>query len=77
MTKDKPETTLKAIESGSPACSIESDGKDIFVVFNGVRIAKRGHFGTPQAKTWISLEPGYEVCGIKKIEVLFNGAAIH
>lgn len=28
-----------------PECRIESDGHDIFVVFNGVRIAKRGHPG--------------------------------
>src|SRR5262245_1853702 len=34
-------------------------GDDIFIVVNGVRIAKRGHPGTPQAKTWVSLEPGW------------------
>jgi hypothetical protein len=38
-----------------------SDGHDIFVVVDGVRIAKRGRPGTPQAKTWISLEPGWRV----------------
>ena len=27
----------------------------------GVRIAERGKPGTPQAKTWISFDPGYEV----------------
>jgi hypothetical protein len=26
-----------------------------------VKIAKRGHPGTPQAKTWVSLEPGWTV----------------
>lgn len=40
---------------------VESDGKDFFVVYDGVRIAKRGHFGTRHAGTWISLEPGFEV----------------
>jgi hypothetical protein len=39
--------------------SIESDGIDVFVVYNGVRIAKRSHSGTPLAGTWMSLEPGY------------------
>jgi hypothetical protein len=29
--------------------SIESDGIDVFVVYNGTRIAKRGHPNTPQA----------------------------
>lgn len=37
------------------------DGHDLFIVRNGIRIAKRGHPGTPQAKTWVSLEPGFVV----------------
>jgi len=41
--------------------SIESDGIDVFVVYNGVRIAKRGQPNTPQAGTWVSLEPSYRV----------------
>ena len=36
-------------------------GTDLYAVFHGVRIAKRGANGTPQARTWISLEPGYRV----------------
>jgi hypothetical protein len=35
--------------------TIESDDKDIYVVADGVRIAKRGHPGTPQAETWFDL----------------------
>ena len=42
-------------------CSIESDGEDLFVVFDGVKIAKRGQPKTPQAGKWVSLEPGFEV----------------
>ena len=41
--------------------SIESDGIDVFVVYNGTRIAKRADPNTPQAGTWVSLEPGYRV----------------
>lgn len=41
--------------------SIESDGIKALVVYNGVRIAKRGDPNSPQAGTWISLEPGYRV----------------
>jgi hypothetical protein len=37
-----------------------SDG-DLFVVHNGVRIAKRGQPDTPQARTWLSIEPGFTV----------------
>ena len=41
------------------------DGKDLFIELGGVRIAKRGHPGTPQARTWISLEPGFVVTDTK------------
>jgi len=41
--------------------TIESDGKDAFVVYNGVRIAKRGQPNSPEAGTWVSLEPGFRV----------------
>ena len=41
--------------------SIESEGSDIFVVADGVKIAKLGHPGTLQAKTWVSIEPGFTV----------------
>jgi hypothetical protein len=50
-------------EKQQPECTIESDGLSLFVVFDGVRIAKRGEPSTPQAGTWVSLEPGYEVTG--------------
>jgi hypothetical protein len=36
-------------------------GSDIFVVCEGVKIARRGYPGTPQAGTWVSLEPGHRV----------------
>jgi len=34
---------------------VECDGTDFFVVHEGIRIAKRGRPGTPQAKTWVPL----------------------
>jgi hypothetical protein len=50
-------------------CAIEgvnegsSDGRAdmIYVVWDGQRIAYRGLPGTPQARTWVSMVPGYEV----------------
>ncbi|MCC6888513.1 MAG: hypothetical protein IT536_08275 [Hyphomicrobiales bacterium] len=51
------------------------DGKDMYVVIDGVKIAKRGHKGTPQAKTWVSLEPGWSVIDTKDgtgIEVAYE-----
>jgi len=41
--------------------SMESDGRDVFVVYNGVRVAKRGQPNTPEAGTWVPLKPGYRV----------------
>ena len=40
---------------------MECDGTDMFIVVNGMKIARRGYEGTPQAKAWISLEPGWRV----------------
>ena len=47
------------MQCGDAVVSIISDGEDIFIIADGMKIAKRGHPGTPQAKTWISLEPGW------------------
>ena len=41
--------------------SVESDGKDAFVVYDGVRIAKRGQPNTQEAGTWVPLEAGFRV----------------
>jgi hypothetical protein len=41
--------------------AIEIDGTDVFVIYDGKRIAKRGHPDTPQTGTWVSIEPGYTV----------------
>jgi hypothetical protein len=42
-------------------CEMMCDGTGIYVVIDGVKIAKRGDPRTPQAKTWVSLEPGWRV----------------
>jgi FtsP/CotA-like multicopper oxidase with cupredoxin domain len=44
-----------------PASDSETGCDEVYVVFAGMRIAKRGNPGTPQAGTWISLEPGFQV----------------
>jgi hypothetical protein len=44
-----------------PTVEIVGDGDDLFVVADGVKIAKRGRRGTAQARTWVSLEPGWRV----------------
>jgi hypothetical protein len=49
-----------AIEAVTAAES-ETGHDEVYIVFDGKRIAKRGHPGTPQAKTWVSLNPRYHV----------------
>jgi hypothetical protein len=46
-----------------PVLEMRCDGRggDLFMIFDGVEIAKRGRPGTPQARQWVSLEPGYTV----------------
>ena len=60
--------------------TIDSDGADLFVVVDGLRIAKRGDPGTPQAGTWISLEPGWTVRDCQDggpIEIEHNDVRVH
>jgi hypothetical protein len=61
-------------------CIVEITKTDIYVVYDGVRIAKRGKPGTPQAKTWIPLEPGYAVFNrpdLSELVVVTKEAGIH
>ena len=53
---------------------------DMFVVVDGVKIARRGYPGTSQAGTWVSLEPGWEVVDDGRrntIAIKHNGVSVH
>jgi hypothetical protein len=55
-------------------------GGNLFVEVDGVAIAERGHPGTPQEGTWVSIEPGWEVVDdpdLLSITIRHNGAQIH
>jgi hypothetical protein len=57
-----------------------SDCTDIFVVVDGVKVAKRGRPSTPQAGTWVSLEPGWRVFDQnypEAVVVEHNGLRVH
>ena len=58
---------------------LEPVGNDLCIVVDGVKIAKRGHPGTPQARTWISVEPGWTVRDLPRgqIEIRYEGALIN
>jgi hypothetical protein len=44
-----------------PEAKLEITESDIFVLFDGRRVAKRGRPGTRHADTWVPLEPGFAV----------------
>jgi hypothetical protein len=52
---------LGAIGRGPGEVEVMWDGGDMFVLLDGLRIAKRGKPGTASAAQWISIEPGYLV----------------
>jgi hypothetical protein len=59
------------------------DHDEIFVVLDGVRIARRGYPGTPEAGTWVSLVPGWIVrddfdkYGRPSLELERQGGTVH
>ena len=44
-----------------PKTEMASDGRDIFIVIDGVRVAKRGHSNTAETSTWVKLVPGWGI----------------
>jgi hypothetical protein len=67
--------------NGKPIISIEGDGTDMFVVRNGVRIAKRRRDDNPGKRgTWTPLEPGVVVRDapdMSYLEIEINGVRVH
>ena len=58
---------------------VVNDGIDIFIVFGGLKVAKRGRPGTPHDGQWVSLEPGYVVFDGQDLETIiveYRGAPL-
>ena len=71
---------IRAIKEEPPPCEMRADHDGFFVIFNGMKIARRGEPDTPQAKTWVSLEPGYRVldsADMTGIVVEYCGRRVH
>ena len=47
----------------APGMVMHFDGHDCFIIVDGVKVAKRGRPNTPQARTWIALDPRFEAHG--------------
>jgi hypothetical protein len=63
-----------------PACEVHNEGHDLFILVDGVKIAKRRIHTVDVAMNWIVLEPGWVVRDAERgraIEVLYEGATIH
>ena len=53
--------------------------REMYVIFDGRRIAYRGQPGTSEAGTWVSIVPGYTVLDEKDgegIEIYFDGKIV-
>ena len=64
MRKFRQKISCRPVSSSTPSSGdayIGYDGKEFYIEVRGKRIARRGEPGTPQAKTWVSLEPGWRV----------------
>jgi hypothetical protein len=56
---------------------ITKSSKDVFVEVDGIRVARRGYPGSPEARTWVSVEPGWQVLDSDEgIIVRHNGVAV-
>jgi len=63
------------MESDKGEGTIEFDGKEMFVVRNGIRVAKRSR----KDREWVSLMPGvtvrdYKEKGRQAIEIIYSGS---
>src|SRR6516165_6560576 len=70
--------TINADPARGPKVEIEEDGLDMFVIVNGVTIARRGHPDTTEASSWVSLEPEWSVTSSEderrlEIRILYHG----
>jgi hypothetical protein len=58
--------------------NFEKTHKDIFVVVDGIGVARRGYPGSQEARAWVSVEPGWQVLDSDEgIIVKHNGVAVH
>lgn len=78
MTKQRQRERQARRQAGA-LIVVVATGSGIFVEFDGVRIAERGHPGTEHAGAWISLEPGWAVYSSPDHSVItieHNGARV-
>jgi hypothetical protein len=68
MSDELPTVELRTVEG------------ELFVVVDGLNIAKRGKPGSPHAGRWIAVEPGWSILeleGGNRLQISYDGARIH
>jgi hypothetical protein len=71
---------MKASQHTPQKIEVIGDGTDTYIVVDGVKIAKRGKPNTPQARTWVSIEPGWRVfdnADMSQIVIEHDGVRVH
>ena len=66
-------------EGNAPAVQYEQTLDMIYVLLQGKRIAYRGQHGTPQAKTWVSIDADYTVRDtddLTAVEITYQGVRV-
>ena len=74
-----PKKATKVIPIGEHFHAERTD-TDLFLVYAGVRIAKRGYDGTPDEGTWVSLVPGWwveDVGDLDAIDIYWHETKMH
>ena len=77
--RKKFEKKLPGIRLSGGEASVVGDGHDLFVVLDGVKIARRGQPGSKWPAQWISIEPGYSVIDNRNgsaMVIQYRGVAI-
>jgi hypothetical protein len=67
------------MEAGAGEVRFVPDGDDLFIIYDGQRIAKCGKPGTPLAGIWIALVPGWTITSDEQggLAVAFDPRARH
>jgi hypothetical protein len=56
------------------------EGEKAFVIVDDLKVAKRANDGSPEANTWVSLEPGWTVQDVQGsyglLEIKYNGERV-
>jgi hypothetical protein len=80
MAKPKVWTKRGKIAEIGPGLLVVTNQYGLFIEVNGSRVAQHGFPGTPQARTWVSLESGWQAVDdpdLKTIAIKHEGVRVY